>query len=196
MVGCGIGWFRVFQKGNGWLRQTLSGCGDLRFSTAGAIGYRLQQEQKMKSKLYIGAASRQFCLLAALAVVVNVSTALAQTPAAPANKASTPPPMSTQPMPMEKGTTMSAMPGMAQGGGDIRSSMAGMMKSMDSMKTTGNTDKDFAMMMKIHHEGAIDMAKMELQSGKDATMRAMAKRIIEAQQKEIKEFDQWLAKNK
>ncbi len=150
----------------------------------------------MKSKLSIAARSRQFYLLAALATVVNVSTALAQTPALPANKASTPPPMSTQPMPMEKGSTMNAMPGMAQGGGDMRGSMAGMMKSMDAMKSTGNTDKDFAMMMKMHHQGAIDMAKMELQSGKDAKMQAMAKRIIEAQQKEIKEFDKWLAAHK
>ena len=74
--------------------------------------------------------------------------------------------------------------------------MKGMMKHMDSMKMTGNTDVDFATMMKMHHQGAIDMAQMELQSGKDAKMRAMAKRIIKDQQKEIKEFDQWLGKRK
>ena len=141
----------------------------------------------MKSKMYISEVTRKLYLLAALAAVVNVSTALAQTPASPANKASNPPPMSAQPMPMEKGTTMNAMPGMAQGGGDMRGSMAGMMKSMDSMKSTGNTDKDFAMMMKMHHQGAIDMATMELQTGKDSKMRAMAKRIIEAQQKAMDE---------
>ena len=32
--------------------------------------------------------------------------------------------------------------------------------------------------------------------GEDAKMRAMAKGIIKAQQKEIKEFDQWLGKRK
>lgn len=74
--------------------------------------------------------------------------------------------------------------------------MMGMIKSMESMKTTGNPDHDFAMMMKIHHQGAIDMAQMELKSGKDATMREMAKKVISAQQKEIKELDQWLAKHK
>jgi uncharacterized protein (DUF305 family) len=71
-----------------------------------------------------------------------------------------------------------------------------MMKSMESMKTTGDPDRDFAMMMKMHHQGAIDMAQMELKSGKDASLKAMAKKIIAAQQKEIKEFDQWLAKHK
>ena len=67
---------------------------------------------------------------------------------------------------------------------------------MESMKMTGDTDRDFAAIMKAHHRGAIDMAQMELQSGKDAKMRAMAKRIIKDQQKELKELDQWLGKRK
>jgi uncharacterized protein (DUF305 family) len=37
---------------------------------------------------------------------------------------------------------------------------------------------------------------MQLKNGKDPKMRAMAKKIIEDQKKEIKEFDQWLAKRK
>ena len=90
---------------------------------------------------------------------------------------------------------MSGMPGM-DAGGAMHDSMTGMTKNMESMKMTGDTDRDFAMMMKVHHQGAIDMAQMELKSGKDAKMRAMAKRIIEAQQKEIKEFDQWLGARK
>jgi uncharacterized protein (DUF305 family) len=64
---------------------------------------------------------------------------------------------------------------------------------MEAMPMSGETDRDFAEMMKVHHQGAIDMAELELKNGKDAKMRAMAKRIISAQQKEIKEFDQWMA---
>ena len=102
-----------------------------------------------------------------------------------------------QPIPMDKKDSSTAvMPGMGAAGGDMRGSMMGMMKNMESMKTTGDTDRDFAAMMKVHHQGAIDMAQMELKSGQDAKMRAMAKRIIDAQQKEIKEFDQWLSKQK
>lgn len=74
--------------------------------------------------------------------------------------------------------------------------MMGMMKDMESRKLSGDTDRDFAMMMKIHHQGAIDMAQAELKGGKDAKMRAIAKRIIEAQQKEIREFEQWIDKRK
>lgn len=91
---------------------------------------------------------------------------------------------------MGKGT------GMAAGEGDMRSAMMASMKNMESMTMTGNTDRDFATLMKIHHQAAIDMAQMELKGGKDAKMRAMAKRIVDAQQKEIKEIDSWLATQK
>ncbi len=77
--------------------------------------------------------------------------------------------------------------------------MKGMMKDnndkMSSMKMTGNTDVDFAMMMRIHHLGAIDMAQAELRDGKDPQMKKMAKAIIAAQKKEIATFDKFLAKN-
>lgn len=77
--------------------------------------------------------------------------------------------------------------------------MKGMMKDnndkMSSMKMTGNTDVDFAMMMRIHHLGAIDMAQAELRDGKDPQMKKMARAIIAAQKKEIAQFDKFLAKN-
>ena len=94
-------------------------------------------------------------------------------------------------MAMDKKDSMSGM-----GSGRMHGSMMKMMKDMESMKMSGDTDKDFAMMMKIHHQGAIDMAQAELKNGKDQKLHKMAKEIIEAQQKEIKEFDQWLAKHK
>ena len=85
---------------------------------------------------------------------------------------------------------------MPMGSMEMHKSMMSGMKGMESTKMTGDTDRDFATMMKLHHQGAIDMAQMELKNGKDAKMQAIAKRIIKAQQKEIKEFDQWLAKHK
>jgi uncharacterized protein (DUF305 family) len=73
--------------------------------------------------------------------------------------------------------------------------MHSMMKPM-----TGDPDKDFIMMMMMmmmmmmaHHQGAIDMAKVELEYGKDPTLRALAEAIIEAQEKEIEEMQAWLA---
>lgn len=65
-----------------------------------------------------------------------------------------------------------------------------MMKSM-MMAPTGNADKDFAMMMIPHHQGAIDMAEVELKYGTDPVMKEMAQKIIDAQKKEIEEFKKW-----
>jgi len=75
-------------------------------------------------------------------------------------------------------------------------SMEEMNKKMSGMTMTGNQDYDFAMMMRMHHQGAIDMAQMELDMGKDPAMRSAAKKIIASQKKEIAQFDQWIAKHK
>jgi uncharacterized protein (DUF305 family) len=68
-----------------------------------------------------------------------------------------------------------------------------MMAAMDAVHPTGDADKDFVMMMIPHHQGAIDMAKLEVQYGKDATLKAMAQMIIDSQQKEIDEMKKWQA---
>ena len=73
-------------------------------------------------------------------------------------------------------------------------SMQTMMKSM-KVKPTGNPDADFVLMMIPHHQGAIDMAKVELQYGKDPELRQLATDIVAAQDKEIAEMKAWLAKN-
>jgi uncharacterized protein (DUF305 family) len=75
--------------------------------------------------------------------------------------------------------------------------MAGMQKMMKDMdvKPTGKTDKDFVLMMMPHHQGAIDMAKVELQYGKDPELRKMATDIVKAQEQEIGEMKAWLVKN-
>jgi uncharacterized protein (DUF305 family) len=84
----------------------------------------------------------------------------------------------------------------ASGTKDMKSSMMMGMESMQKMPASGDTDKDFAMMMKMHHQQALDMAEMELAQGKSPQMKAMATKIIAAQKKEIAEFDRWLAKQK
>jgi len=143
----------------------------------------------MKHERFLADTCRAICALGAFVFIAGTSAALAQTPATPANKSATKGSMD------KKDSMKPGMPGMAAGG-DMHGSMMGMMKNMETMKMSGDTDRDFATMMKMHHQGAIDMAQMELKSGKDAKMRAMAKGIIKAQQKEIKEFDRWLGKRK
>ncbi|HEX6430751.1 MAG TPA: DUF305 domain-containing protein [Niastella sp.] len=67
-----------------------------------------------------------------------------------------------------------------------------MSSKMESMNMTGNGDHDFAEMMIVHHQAAIDMAQQEIDSGHDATLKKFAKKVIEDQSREIKELQQWL----
>jgi uncharacterized protein (DUF305 family) len=50
---------------------------------------------------------------------------------------------------------------------------------------TGDPDRDFAAMMIPHHQGAVDMAKLELQFGKNPVLRRLAQGIIVEQLQEI-----------
>ena len=73
--------------------------------------------------------------------------------------------------------------------------MQKMNQEMAAAPATGDPDKDFVAMMIPHHQGAIDMAKVELAKGKDPTIRKMAKDIVAAQQREIKQMTDWQKKH-
>lgn len=91
---------------------------------------------------------------------------------------------------------MTDMPKGVTGSTDMKGSMMMGMEEMQKMPMSGNTDKDFAMMMKIHHQQALNMAEMQLKNGKSPEMKTMAKQIITAQKNEITQFDKWLTKQK
>lgn len=97
----------------------------------------------------------------------------------------------------------SSMPGMsggaapiqAQANRDLMDAMTKMDRGMNAAKPTGNADQDFVAMMIPHHQGAIDMAEAELKYGKDPTLRRLARNIISAQQKEIKQMRGWQSRH-
>ena len=127
---------------------------------------------------------QSLCLIPLVALWLTTSTvSQAQTtsPAAPSASASAP---------------KEGMHGGMMGSSDMKQSMRAGMDGMQKMQTTGDTDKDFAMMMKMHHQQALDMAEMQLAYGKSAEMKNMAKKIISGQKKEMAQFDNWLAKQK
>ena len=64
----------------------------------------------------------------------------------------------------------------------------GMAKMMDDMHAPGYSgvpDVDFLAMMIPHHEGAVEMARLELVHGTDPATRRLAEEIIAGQQVEI-----------
>lgn len=76
----------------------------------------------------------------------------------------------------------------------MNASMERMDRQMASAPMNGDVDHDFAAMMIPHHQGAIDMAKAELISGKDPVMRRLAQEILVDQQSEIDAMQLWLRK--
>jgi uncharacterized protein (DUF305 family) len=74
--------------------------------------------------------------------------------------------------------------------------MDAMMKMHPAMMqgiSAKDPDVAFACGMIAHHQGAIDMSKVELKYGKDEDAKKKAQMIIDAQTKEIEEFTQWLS---
>jgi uncharacterized protein (DUF305 family) len=93
----------------------------------------------------------------------------------------------------------SAMPGMAMTSDDPviaawQAANAKMHADMD-IPFTGDPDTDFLMGMIPHHQGAVDMARIVLEHGRDPEVRKLAQAIIAAQESEIAFMQDWLKRH-
>src|ERR1700744_2531399 len=88
----------------------------------------------------------------------------------------------------DEAQSVKPMPAMtAQERAFLAENEAAMTKMMNGMaaKPTGDVDRDFVAMMTPHHQGAIDMAFIELRYGKNEQLRRIAQEIVVDQMQEI-----------
>lgn len=75
----------------------------------------------------------------------------------------------------------------------MHAGMERMMRDMHAAAQGGSPDQEFLAMMIPHHEGAVEMARLELIHGRDAATRRLAEDIIASQTTEIAAMKQRLA---
>lgn len=86
-------------------------------------------------------------------------------------------PMSTMRSPADSGLNMA---------------MAKMSRAMNGVRMNGNPDHDFLVMMIPHHQGAVDMCRVELRYGRNPRVLALCRNIIASQSSQIQEMEQLL----
>lgn len=84
------------------------------------------------------------------------------------------------------------MSGMMMATGTMSHAMDNMLGNLKG-KTGAAFDKVFLDDMIVHHEGAVEMAKLVLTSSEKAELKTLANDIITAQTKEIQQMKAWRA---
>lgn len=84
-------------------------------------------------------------------------------------------------------------PAFARFAREMDAGMEKMMHGMHQPGYTGNPDADFLAMMIPHHEGAVEMARLQLVHGRDPLTRRLAEEIIAGQTAEIEGMRRRLA---
>lgn len=68
-----------------------------------------------------------------------------------------------------------------------------MMSRMEAMPKSNDPEIDFPKMMIMHHQGAINMGNVQIQDGKNDSLKRFSQKMIAAQQMEIQELTAILA---
>jgi len=78
----------------------------------------------------------------------------------------------------------------------LKTGMDKMTTELKAYAPTGDPDHDYAAIMRIHHQGGVEMMQVYLPGAKDETLKNMAQNGIVKQQNEISELEAFLNNHK
>lgn len=87
-----------------------------------------------------------------------------------------------------------AAAGVTEGSLGVPEDMKGMDHDAAELRSADPFDRAFLEMMVPHHVGAVEMSEAELAKGSDPELKVLARRIIDAQEQEIKQMRAELVK--
>lgn len=76
---------------------------------------------------------------------------------------------------------------------DFSTALHHVTNDINQIPLTGNADRDFAVFLKGHHQGAIDIAQAEIKNGKDDALKQMARDISNTYKSEITALETFVA---
>lgn len=77
----------------------------------------------------------------------------------------------------------------------LRAATEGTMEQLQQQELNGDADHDYAHLLIMHFEDAIEMAQVELQHGQDPELKRLAQQIVDENQRQISELETWTSNN-
>lgn len=77
----------------------------------------------------------------------------------------------------------------------LRSATEGTMEQLQQEELNGDPDHDFAHILILHHQDAIEMANVELQHGQNQQVKEIAQKIVDNNKQQIAELQTWTNSN-
>lgn len=74
---------------------------------------------------------------------------------------------------------------------DLTAEEAGMAMNMAALTSAESFDREFIDQMIPHHQGAIRMARVQLEQGESPELRTISEQIVAAQEQEIEQMNAW-----
>jgi uncharacterized protein (DUF305 family) len=78
---------------------------------------------------------------------------------------------------------------------DMKTPVQTMMEKVKTIRMTGDFDRDFANVMLLNHQEAVDISKMAVTSAKDPEIKEMAQRMVTDHESEIEDLKKFVAEH-